>query len=154
MQRVERRSLHLLSVWASVKSNKEGAQVREKEGKARTKIRGGETERRRGGETEFKSEAECSYGKAESNQRARRWREAWHSSPTKGDSAINSINPISIPSSSPHWVNTHLHHTTKLLLPSYICRGRAAPGEDGWTNRRPDGAPPSARTPVVTASCF
>lgn len=60
---------------------------------------------------------------AESNQLAHSRRETWHSSPNKGDSTINSINPISIPSSSPRWVNTHLHHTAKLLLPSSLCKG-------------------------------
>lgn len=90
---------------------------------------------------------------AESNQLAHSQREAWHSSPTKGDSTINSINPISIPSSSPHWVNTHLHHTAKLLLPSSICKesGEQRGVQGGWINRSPDSGtfPCSTRT-VVT----
>lgn len=88
-------------------------------------------DRQHGGETENKTQrrkdrvqigAGVQLQKAESNQLAHRQREAWHSSPTKGDSTINSINPISIPSSSPRWVNTHLHHTTKGLPPSSICK--------------------------------
>lgn len=98
------------------------------------------------GEMEFRDRSRSTATaeqKAISLQRSQR--EAWHSSPTKGDSAINSINPISIPSSSPRRVNTHLHHAAKPLLPSSICKGERGAVEgfrdgwmDGWINRSPD----------------
>lgn len=80
---------------------------------------------------------EHSYSEQKAISLQRSQREAWHSSPTKGDSAINSINPISIPSSSPRRVNTHLHHAAKPLLPSSICKGERGAvegfgGLDGW----------------------
>lgn len=96
------------------------------------------TTRAGGGEMEFRDRSRSTATaeqKAISLQRSQR--EAWHSSPTKGDSAINSINPISIPSSSPRRVNTHLHHAAKPLLPSSICKGERGAvegfgGLDGW----------------------
>lgn len=80
-----------------------------------------------GKEKIIKSEPDCCYSKQKAislhNQR-----EGWHSSPTKGDNTINSINPISIPSSSPHWVNTHLHHTAKRFAPPYATGMRISEG--------------------------
>lgn len=83
-----------------------------------------------------------------SHQPANSEQDAWHSSPTKGDSAINSINPISIPSSLPGWVNTQLRHTAKLLLPCSICSGSGTCGTfKGWMVKQKRGRGTAAWSP-------
>lgn len=113
---MQQRCNKLAAVKSSVKPEQKRCHTKEWRKKSKGGLQRGETEdknKTQRDRSQIRAGVELQQAKSNHLTSSQR---GWHSSPTKGDSAINSINPVSIPSSSPHWVNTHLHHTASAFL--------------------------------------